>query len=77
MAGILAALGYAPMLEMIKTRAIWRRGDLEACVDETPFGCYLELEGSEADIRQAMGELGLEASQVETRSYPSIFLAGG
>lgn len=70
---ILAALGYAPVLSMVKTRSIWRRDALEACVDEAPFGCFLELEGLPADIRKAMADLGLEESQVEPRSYPALF----
>lgn len=72
--GILEALGFAKVMEMVKTRAIWRRGELEACLDEAPFGCFLELEGEPGDIRRAMEELGLDSSQVEVRSYPALFL---
>ncbi|HLO68262.1 MAG TPA: class IV adenylate cyclase [Holophaga sp.] len=77
MAGILAALGYAPWLEMTKRRALLRRGALEACLDETPFGTYLELEGEAAEIRAEMAALGLGEDQVETRSYPALFLEHG
>ncbi|HCZ33640.1 MAG TPA: adenylate cyclase, partial [Holophagaceae bacterium] len=48
---ILTALGYAPVLRMEKVRAVWERAELEACLDETPFGCYLELEGEPQAIR--------------------------
>jgi adenylate cyclase class 2 len=72
---ILSSLGYAPALEMVKRRAIWRREALEACLDEAPFGCFLELEGARDAIEAAMAELGLGASQVETRSYPALFSA--
>jgi adenylate cyclase class 2 len=71
--GILAALGYAPVFSMVKSRSVWRRGALEACVDEAPFGCYLELEGTREEIREAMGQLGLAEDQVERRSYPALF----
>ena len=73
MEGILAALGYAPVFAMVKSRSVWRRGDLEACLDQAPFGCYLELEGSREAIREAMGQLGLREDQVEPRSYPALF----
>lgn len=74
---ILEALGYAPVLAMEKTRALWRRADLLACLDATPFGSYLELEGEAAAIRIAMEALGLDVASVETRSYPALFRAAG
>jgi adenylate cyclase, class 2 len=75
MEGILGELGYVPGEPMVKSRSVWRRGDLEACLDEAPFGCYLELEGEPGAIREAMRELGLDETQVEPRSYPALFLA--
>ncbi len=73
MEGILAQLGFSPAFEMRKSRSVWRRGPLEACLDETSFGCYLELEGTPEAIREAMGLLGLEEAQVEPRSYVTLF----
>ena len=75
MAAILDALGYAPALAMEKSRSKWRRGELEACLDQAPFGCFIELEGSREDIQQALVDLGLENQPVETRSYPALYLA--
>jgi adenylate cyclase, class 2 len=77
MEGILRALGYAPVLSMEKVRALWRRSDLTACLDETPFGCFLELEGDPAVIRQVMADLGLGPELAETRSYPTLFREHG
>ena len=74
---ILRGLGFAPVLRMAKTREVWTRGELEACLDETPFGCFLELEGDPQAIRAAMEHLCLDASRVETRSYPALFEAHG
>lgn len=74
---ILRALGYAPVLRMEKVRAIWERAELEACLDETPFGCYLELEGEPQAIRAAMESLGLAPDRAETRSYPELYSAHG
>jgi len=73
MAAILRALGFAPVLTMVKTRSIWLRGDLEACLDQTPFGCFLELEGAREAIAQAMAELALSADQTEPRSYAALY----
>ena len=77
MADILRALGYAPVLVMEKVRALWRSEELLACLDETPFGCYLELEGAPEAIQRAMARLGLGAELAERRSYPTLFLAHG
>ena len=70
---ILQALGYQPVLAMAKTRAIYRRDDLEACLDETPFGPFLELEGDRDAIDAAMAELGLDPDQIEPRSYAALY----
>jgi adenylate cyclase class 2 len=75
--GILRALGFSPVLRMEKQRAVWERADLEACLDETPFGCYLELEGAPQAIHAAMTGLGLSADRAETRSYPELYQAHG
>lgn len=74
---ILRALGYAPVMRMEKIRAVWERTELEACLDETPFGCYLELEGEPQAIRAAMEGLGLAPDRAETRSYPELYQAAG
>lgn len=77
MGAILGALGFEPMMRMVKTRALLTREDLVACLDETPFGCFLELEGEEAAIRAAMAALGLGPELAETRSYPALFREHG
>jgi adenylate cyclase class 2 len=74
---ILRALGFEPVLRMEKTRAVWERAELEACLDETPFGCYLELEGDPQAIRAAMEGLGLAPDRAEPRSYPELYQAHG
>ena len=74
---ILRALGFAPVMRMEKLRAVWERDELEACLDETPFGCYLELEGDPQAIRAAMEGLGLATDLAEPRSYPELYQAHG
>ena len=73
---ILRALGFEPVLRMEKRSAVWERAELEACLDETPFGCYLELEGDPQAIRAAMEGLGLAPDRAEPRSYPELYQAG-
>lgn len=70
---ILRALGFTSVLSMEKRRAVWTRSDLVACLDETPFGSYLELEGEAAAIHAAMAALHLKKDQAETRSYPTLY----
>ena len=77
MEGILQALGFTPVLAMEKTRALLRREDLLACLDETPFGNYLELEGEPGVIRSTMESLDLGPELAELRSYPTLFLEHG
>ncbi|HEX9010287.1 MAG TPA: class IV adenylate cyclase [Holophagaceae bacterium] len=75
--GILRALGFVPVMAMEKVRSVWSREELEACLDETPFGCYLELEGDPQAIRSAMESLGLSPDRAEPRSYPELYQAHG
>jgi adenylate cyclase class 2 len=74
---ILRALEFEPALRLEKVRAVWENGELEACLDETPFGCYLELEGEPQAIQAAMAGLGLTADQAESRSYPELYHVHG
>jgi adenylate cyclase class 2 len=77
MEGILRALGFEPVMVLEKVRAVWSRKELVACLDETPFGCYLELEGDPQAIRGAMEGLGLAPDRAEPRSYPELYQAHG
>lgn len=74
---ILEALGFAPAMRMEKTRAVLEGPELLACLDQTPFGCFLELEGEDTSIRSAMDALGLGPELAETRSYPELFREHG
>lgn len=77
LAGILRALGFAPVMTLEKRRGVWHRGDLLICLDEAPFGCFLELEGPPEALPGALRELDLEAYPVESRSYPELQEAHG
>lgn len=77
MEGVLSALGFVPVARMTKRRETFRREELEACLDETSFGTYLELEGDPQAIRLAMEHLGLDASHIEPSSYAALFKQHG
>ena len=74
---ILRALGFEPILRMEKVRAVWEGAGLEVCLDEAPFGCFVELEGEAAAIHAALASLGLSPASAETRSYPELYVAHG
>ena len=72
---IIQTLGYLPVFRYQKYR---RNFDLEgtvASLDETPIGCYLELEGEPEAIRAAAAKLGLNLAQGMTQSYRDLFRA--
>lgn len=74
---ILRALGFLPVMEMTKTRAVLESAELIACLDATPFGCFLELEGEAPAIHIALEALGLGPEHAELRSYPALFREHG
>ena len=74
---ILRALGFEPILRMEKVRAVWEGAGLEVCLDEAPFGCFVELEGEAGAIHAALLSLDLSPASAETRSYPELYVAHG
>lgn len=55
---ILTALGYSPWYRYQKYRSIYRLEGLEIAVDETPIGCFVELEGEPGAIDRIAERLG-------------------
>jgi adenylate cyclase class 2 len=74
---LLQGLGFVPVMRMVKRRALWAREELVACLDRTPFGDFLELEGDPQAIRLALEGLCLDASRIEPRSYPALYREAG
>lgn len=75
MESILRNLGYQPVLSMIKQREIWRRPELVACIDLTPFGCFLEVEGEAPALKLALETLCTDPGRIEKRDYPTLYEA--
>ena len=69
---ILDALGFAPALIYEKRRATWRLGETEIALDELPFGLFMEIEGTEADIRKVERRLAIKGLRAEPATYPLL-----
>jgi adenylate cyclase class 2 len=72
MLAVLRRLGYEVALRYQKYRTVFRLGDVIASVDETPLGCYAELEGDPDEIGRLAEEMGYDSGSFEVRSYLEI-----
>lgn len=69
---ILEHLGFSPCYRYQKYRTLFEAGDLHVCLDETPIGCFVELEGPPEQIDRATAEMGLQESDYVIESYREI-----
>lgn len=74
---ILKALGLAPALVYEKRRETWRLAQTEIVIDELPFGLFMEIEGSETNIREVESKLAIKRLRTEALSYPRLVLQHG
>jgi adenylate cyclase class 2 len=74
---ILSNLGYRPVFRYQKYRESWSHRGQEIEVDETPIGCFLEIEGDPEGIAAVASELGFAPADYVAESYVGLFLAGG
>lgn len=74
---LLARLGYAPVFRYQKYREVWRLGAAEVVIDETPIGCFLEIEAEPAAIVDTAARLGFTPADFVSASYASLFVAAG
>lgn len=72
MDAILDALGFTRALVYEKRRQTWRLGKAEIVIDELPFGLFMEIEGSEDEIKAAERRLGLKGLRAEHATYPQL-----
>lgn len=73
MAAILDRLGFAPAFRYEKYRTEYTDGAGNATLDETPIGCFLELEGAPEWIDRTAGALGFEEEAYITASYGRLW----
>jgi adenylate cyclase class 2 len=74
---ILRSLGFTPALVYEKRRETWRLAQTEIVLDELPFGLFMEIEGSEKDIREVESKLSIKRLRAEPLSYPRLVLKHG
>lgn len=66
---ILVALGYRPVYRYQKFRTVFRLGDLEIALDETPIGCWVELEGPPPSIDSTARSMGFGPERYVRETY--------
>lgn len=69
---ILRGLGFSPRYRYQKYRAEFRLGALHICLDETPVGCFVELEGEPNEIDLAAEKLGFLPADYVRESYREL-----
>jgi adenylate cyclase class 2 len=69
---IVAGLGFRPVYRYQKYRSCFRLGDLLLMVDETPIGCFVELEGPPEAIDRAARALGRLPGDYVVETYHEI-----
>lgn len=77
LAQILARLGLSATFRYQKYREIWRHGGLVIVLDETPVGCFLELEGPPEEIHATAAALGYGRRDYISDSYVTLFFRSG
>ena len=73
MRAILARLGFVPRFRYQKRRQELQLLGCTVCLDETPIGCFVEVEGGADDIRKALDRLGLGSAPAERDSYAGLY----
>lgn len=70
---ILATLGFSPVRRYQKRREVWQAGSVQVALDETPIGCFVELEGDEAALRDLARSLGLDPARAARGTYLDLW----
>ncbi len=74
---ILGMLGYRPVFRYQKYRETFSWRDLVIVLDDTPLGCFLEIEGTLDSIHLAAVALGASSRDYITASYAQLFRDAG
>jgi adenylate cyclase class 2 len=69
---ILEGIGFAPRYRYQKYRTTFALEGLEIALDETPIGCFVELEGEPEAIDRVSERLGFSASQYVLATYRQL-----
>lgn len=71
----LRRIGLRPAFRYEKYRSTFRLGDLHICLDETPVGTFLELEGEPKAIDRAARALGYALKDYIRGTYWDVYAA--
>ncbi len=71
---MLHRLGFKPGYRYQKYRTVFVLDNLAICLDETPLGCFVELEGPPEQIDRAAQRLGFTPDQYIRESYRELQL---
>lgn len=76
---VLEALGFLPAFryEKFREQYVSPVDGVELCIDETPFGCFAEIEGSPEAIRRVAADFGWQTSDFITRNYVEMYREQG
>jgi adenylate cyclase, class 2 len=73
MSRILESLGFHPAQVYEKKRAVWRIENTLICVDQMPYGNFIEIEGNPENIHKVSQDLGFEWKDRILFNYLEIF----
>ena len=71
---IFRRLGLTPTYRYQKFRTVYRAGGLQVMLDELPFGCFIELEGSKRAIDTMARKLGYKPQEHVLLNYRSLHI---
>lgn len=71
--GILQSVGFKPFFRYEKYREVFEGPDAHLCLDEMPFGNFLELEGTPEGIEAMAESLGLDRALFNRRTYADLY----
>ena len=69
---ILEHLGFTPCYRYQKYRTLLELGNLQICLDETPIGCFVELEGPPEEIDRTAQKMGMSVGQYVLETYREL-----
>ena len=69
---IFCALGYEVAFCYEKVREKWKTETCTVCLDQVPFGKYVEIEGTPQDVWNVARTLGLDTYPWTTKSYHTL-----
>ncbi len=73
MLNILCALGFHQSQSYEKYRETFTIGDAKLCLDQMPFGNFLEIEGGKDEIRNLAQQIGMQWSRRIVGNYRFLF----